>query len=263
MSFQRIPDGEFVMGSRGFHGDEEPRHVVRISGPFFLATFPVTQEQFATWTSASKVKHTNAFLGQPRHPAENMDWYQAVEFCAWLNRARRAELPAGYVATLPTEAEWEYACRAGTDTEYYTGDGEAALEAAGWYDANSGGETKPVGQKEPNAFGLHDMHGNVDEWCWDVQNEHAYKTRVDGVTDPGVADREPRLRRQLQLEQHAGDSAWREDKRKRLRRGGSWFDPAWYCRSACRVRWSPALRSVYRGFRVCLVPGRDIRAGGP
>ena len=141
------------------------------------------------WTREEGIAHQNDFKGHPDHPAENLTWDDAMMFCAWLNETRRAALPEGYVATLPTEAEWEYACRAGTDTEYSTGDGAAALDAAGWFDGNSDGTTRPMGKKAPNLFGLHDTHGNVWEWCWDVWDADAYKARVDGVTDPGAAGR--------------------------------------------------------------------------
>jgi formylglycine-generating enzyme required for sulfatase activity len=238
MSFQLIPADSFQMGSRGEYADEEPTHTVRITQPFYLGTFPVTQREFEIWTQAATVKHENHFSGKPSHPAENMDWNEATSFCDWLSAEHNDHLPPGFVATLPTEAQWEYACRAGTETEYYTGDGEAALAEAGWFDENSGEQTHPVGELAPNAFGLYDMHGNVDEWCRDVWDDDAYKKRVDGVADPMV--------RSEDVEEEDPD---------RVFRGGSWFGSARGCRSAFRFRDRPGDRITFLGFRVCLVPG--------
>ena len=128
MAFRLIPAGSFRMGSRGYSAWEEPVHCVKIPEPFWMAETPATQAQFALWTRAERIKHENHFKGHPEHPAESMDWQQAVAFCAWLAHVKAGELPEGFsLVCLPTEAEWEYACRAGTETEYYSGDGEAAL----------------------------------------------------------------------------------------------------------------------------------------
>lgn len=229
MKFQSIPAGTFRMGSRGYYDDEEPVHRVQITTPFYLGTYPVTQEQFV----AFKPDHKNHFADRPNHPAESMTWHDAVAFCEWLSAVCADTLPRDYRATLPTEAHWEYACRAGTETEYYSGDGESALAEVGWYGGTKG-STQAVGQLEPNSFGLHDMHGNVDEWCVDAWDEHAYKHRVDGVCDPvsdGEADAD------------------------RVFRGGAWNYSPRICRSAFRYwRWSSDV-SGRQGFRVCLVAG--------
>src|SRR5207249_3540696 len=145
MPFQWIPAGCFRMGSRGYYPDEEPQHWVRITQPFYLGTTPVTQEQFA----ACDPQHKNEFDNKPDHPAEKVNWNQAVRFCQWMNETLRG-LPPGYVAGLPTEAQWEYACRTGSGTEYCNGDGEAALREVGWFDENSKGSTQPVRSKKPN-----------------------------------------------------------------------------------------------------------------
>ena len=230
MTFQAIPAGRFIMGSRGEYQDEEPSHWVRISRPFYLGTFPVTQKQFACW----KPEHENGFPGQPDHPAEKMDWHEANQFCQWLEKVCANHLPSGHEVGLPTEAQWEYACRAGTDTEYYTGDGEAALAEAGWYDGNANGQTQPVGLLKENDFGLFDMHGNVWEWCADAWDEHAYRKQFNGVCDPRV---------------NGVNDAFR------VVRGGSWDDSPRSCRAAYRGWGRPGYCDRDRGFRVCLFLG--------
>jgi formylglycine-generating enzyme required for sulfatase activity len=264
MEFQAIPAGEFRMGSCSGAPGEEPMHLVRIAKPFYLGRVPVTQEQLAVWTSEQTPPdgvHENRLKSQPHNPAENLSWNDALAFCGWLNEARRESLPVGYLATLPTEAEWEYACRVvaiestaegpravASETEYYTGNGEAALDHAGWFDRNSGYQTHLVGQKAANGVGLHDMHGNVWEWCWDAWDLDAYKTRVDGVTDPGSRAREGWLR------DGSASAAVEEGNAGRIIRGGSWYSTARLCRSANRYRRRPAYRHADVGFRVGLVP---------
>ena len=251
MFFRRIPAGEFLMGSRGYHPEEEPQHRVTITRDFYLGTFPVTQAQFGVCTRAEKIEHENHFKGERfiDHPAENLDWRQAVGFCAWLTRTKASEFARGSTfACLPTEAEWEYACRAGADNEYYNGDGEAALDEAGSYGEEWGkGSTHSVGRKQPNAFGLFDMHGNVWEWCHDVWDEAAYRKRAGGEPDPGWEQRANDYR--------AGVVGKKDDDRFRVVRGGSWFSAAFGCRSAFRLGWGPVFRFRNYGFRVCLVRG--------
>ncbi|MCF7960510.1 MAG: formylglycine-generating enzyme family protein [Pirellula sp.] len=239
MTFQLIPAGSFRMGSRGDSHREEPRHPVRITRPFYLGTFPVTQQQFAQW----RPEHENGFPNNPLHPAENLDWHDATQYCSWLNIVCGIQLPERYKVGLPTEAQWEYACRAGTDTEYYTGDGESALAEAGWYGGNSESKTQLVGQLQGNDFGLYDMHGNVYEWCADAFDEHAYRKRVNNICDPFV---------------DGANNAYR------VIRGGCWVDSPWFCRSAFRYRRRPDGRFGDLGFRVCLFlgpcPGQAERA---
>ena len=240
LEFAWIPPGEFLMGGYGGWWAEEPRHRVRFHQGFYLGVYPVTQTQFAVFTAARNLNHKNYCPDRPSHPAENLNWMEACGFCDWLQEICSDSIPPGFRASLPTEAQWEYACRAGTETEYYTGDGKAALDAAGWFGQNSGGSTQPVGRKVANAWGLHDMHGNVDEWCLDEWDAAAYSKRPDGVVDPVVGD----------------VSASAEGKnRDRVVRGGSWYDSAWNCRSAYRFWGSDVFRFRSLGFRACLVPG--------
>jgi formylglycine-generating enzyme required for sulfatase activity len=241
MAFRPIPacPGGFLMGSRGYRDDESPRHRVLVPQPLYAGTFPVTQREFACFRS----EHTNAFPGNPVHPAENLSWHDAREFLAWLVREAR-NLPRGFVPRLPCEAEWEYACRAGTDTEYHSGDGEAALEEVGWHRrANSRSITHPVGRKPGNLWGLHDMHGNIEEWCWDVYDRRAYSKRGH-----------PWLAKAWSHDAAGKDAVRGAGYPHRVARGGSWFgDPGW-CRAASRNWRHPGSRNGFRGFRVFLSP---------
>ena len=249
MAFRLIPAGTFRMGSRGYYADEEPVHRVRIAEPFWMAETPVTQAQFALWTRAESIEHENEFKDRLDHPAENMDWRQSVSYCDWLTRTQGAAFPAGcHLASLPTDAEWEYACRAGTETEYYTGDGEAALAEASWfYQGSESASTHPIGQRVPNEFQLLDMHGNVWEWCHDAWDGEAYRSRADGERDAGEEAR--------RRDWAAGLPPMLASAQSRVLRGGSWLNSAWYCRSAYR-NWNwPDARFGSLGFRVCLVRG--------
>jgi formylglycine-generating enzyme required for sulfatase activity len=272
MEFRRIPpplgdeaDPEieaplsFLMGSRGRGSTTELRHRVIIPQPFYLGTFPVTQEQFAVWTGSPEYRtwfeanrqlidgsaepHRNRFPGHAIHPAESLSWYEARGFVEWLN-ARKLLPPElnTYVARLPCEAEWEFACRAGTETEHSKGDGEAALELDGWYEGNSGGATHPVGQKRKNPWGLHDMHGNVWEWCEDVYDMTAYSKRPHGwLARPWT-------------EADAGKENGAIP--RRVMRGGSWGTHPVWCRAAGRYWLHAGYRYSIIGFRVVLgAPG--------
>ena len=219
MKLRLIPAGEFMMGSLGTESDrydEETQHRVSITKPFYLGVTEVTQEQY------QKVMGTNPseFKGA-QNPVETVNWVDAVEFCRKLS-LMSAEKTAGHVYRLPTESEWEYACRAGTTTAYSFGDDASRLSDYGWFGGNSG--THPVGEKKPNAWGLYDMHGNVYEWCQDWFGPY----RSGLATDPTGAT--------------SGSY--------RVIRGGSWYSFARNCRSADRGRYTPGYRSHYLGFRV-------------
>ena len=224
----QIPGGKFWMGSaEGEGGDEErPQHEVEIK-PFQIGKYPVTQAEWReVATLLPQVKRElkpdpSEFKGDDR-PVEQISWYEAVEFCDRLTHFTGREY------RLPTEAEWEYSCRAGTTTAYHFGP-EITPELA-----NSGGNkqgTTPVGSYGANAFGLYDMHGNVWEWCADRWHKNYEGAPTDG-------------------------SAWLEgSKEAYLLRGGSWYVNPRYCRSAGRNRNVPGLRNLNIGFRVvCVAP---------
>ena len=166
-----IPPGAFRMGSNSSQAlaDEKPVHIVSLTQGFWMGIYPVTQAQ---WQAVMETKPSH-FKGRKR-PVEQVSWKDAREFC------KKASPLAGQTLQLPSEAQWEYACRAGSTTEYCNGDN--ALQQVGWYSKNSNEETHPVGELAANAWGLHDCHGNVWEWCKDWYDEKAY-THCD-CTDP-------------------------------------------------------------------------------
>ena len=250
-----------------FFKDEHPQHRVRITKPFYLGTYHVTRGQFRRFvkdsgyeTDAEKGDNPGAWGWNPEkkelgfhkdfswrnagfqqtdeHPVLNVSWDDAVAFCKWLSGKE------GKTYQLPTEAQWEYACRAGTKTRYYSGDDPETLAKVGnvadatakaqfpdwkWTIKASDGYvfTAPVGQFKPNAFGLYDMHGNAKEWCADWYGEDYYgKCPVDDPTGPGTGQ-------------------------IRALRGGSWDDWSGLARSAARNGDRPGIRSNnHAGFRV-------------
>jgi formylglycine-generating enzyme required for sulfatase activity len=166
------------------------------------------------------------------HPMYYVSWDEAMDFCRRLTEQEReaGRLSAGMMYRLPTEAEWEYACRAGSTTRFANGDTEADLDKISWYDGNSGGTSHPVETKFPNAWGLHDMHGNVWEWCYDWYEDYPAGEAVDpfGPATGSV----------------------------RVFRSGCWFNLSRNCRSAYRIRDVPGFRIDFLGFRVVLAPVR-------
>ena len=233
MTFCWIPPGDFRMGSRSGYPDEQPVHRVVFEEGFWLGRTPMTQRQYAVCFP----DHENRFPNQDKFPAESMSWHNARRYCEWLNEHRIGG--SEWLADLPTETQWEYACRAGTETDYYTGDGEQALARAGWYEDNSGGSTQEVRRKTPNAFGLYDMHGNVWEWCRDHWREDAYQYNVEGRIEPV----------------RAGEPVGESDDGARVIRGGAWVGHPVVCRSAYRGWIHPGYANLNQGFRVGLFPG--------
>lgn len=219
MQLTLIPAGRFTMGVANGVSDEKSAHQVRLSQPFMLGVHEVTQEQYVEVMGSNP-----SIFKAPQNPVENVSWEDAMNFCRKLS-ALPEERAAGRVYRLPTEAEWEYACRAGTTTSYGFGDDASDLGEYAWYSNNSDG-THPVGQKQPNAWGLYDMHGNVWEWCADWYGDYPSGT----VTDPMGAQ--------------SGSN--------HVFRGGSWDYLAGDCRSSYRGRYYPSLRNSL-GFRVVCV----------
>ena len=207
ITMKRIPAGEFLMGApageKDASGDEFPQHKVRITRPFYLGVTEVTQGQYREVTGMSP----NSVRSSDDLPINEVSWLDAVKFCNELSRKEglppfyRADAGAVTVTDwrgagyrLPTEAEWEYACRAGSTTRYSFGDDEAELGRYAWFQGNSGSQAHTVGTKAPNAFGLFDMHGNVWEWCWDGYKQGAYGTLPESdpsgfLGAPGHVDR--------------------------------------------------------------------------
>jgi formylglycine-generating enzyme required for sulfatase activity len=235
-----IPPGEFLMGSPESEKDRrtnEYQHRVRITKPFYLGVYPVTQQEYEDVMG----ENPSEFTGDKRRPVENVFWLDAVRFFNRLSERAGREpyyridgenvtVEGGDGYRLPTEAEWEYACRAGTTSRWSCGDEEDDLDRVAWYAANADGTTHPVGEKEPNAWGLFDMHGNVLEWCWDWYDEDYYNSSP--VSDP----------------QGPSEASFR------VFRGGCWWFDAWRCRAAFRRRFVPAGRHIFLGFRVAAVP---------
>jgi formylglycine-generating enzyme required for sulfatase activity len=222
MELKLIPAGTFLMGSANRDSNERPLHQVTISRPYYLGVTEVTNGQWQAVMGDVPSKWKNADL-----PVESVIWDDAVAFCKALS-ALPAERQAGRVYRLPTEAEWEYACRAGTSTEYSFGDDDLLLDYVAWHEGNSGNQTHPVGQKRPNAWGLYDMYGNVLEYCSDWFGDYA----VGAVRDP------------------AGPASGSYE----VFRGGSWGSAAGSCRSAYRSGLGASFRFSNFGFRLAFSP---------
>ena len=215
MKLVLIPAGKFMMG------EGNDKHEVAISNPFYVGVTEVTQAQYEAVMGTNPSKFNGA-----TNPVEEVSWNDATEFCKKLSEKTRQAV------RLPTEAEWEYACRAGTATAFSFGDADSALGDYAWYKANSGsktrplGQTQPVGQKKPNAWGLYDMHGNVWERCADWRGDYPN----GAVTDP----------------QGPASGTYR------VLRSGSWSSNPDFCCSASRSSLPPDYRNGNVGFRVVM-----------
>jgi len=229
---------------------EAPKHRVRITKPFWLGRHEVTRGQFrrfvddrgyrteaerdgkggSAWVNGQLKQDPrfvwNGDLGfeqTDEHPVVNVSWNDVTAFCAWLSQKE------GEVSLLPSESQWEYACRGGTTTTWYAGEDEGALQEHEWFASDSGGKPHPVGRLRPNVWGLCDMHGNVWEWCQDWWGEEYYA--MSPMHDPSGA---------------SGGSF-------RVFRGGSWQGDAPCCRASCRRRHGPGQCGYYLGFRVARI----------
>ena len=178
LRFVLVRAGEFKMGAPENERDAKPFEVpqipVRITKPFYLARYPVTCEQYAAVMGPAALRELVIDDADLR-PVAGLTYVAARAFCDAVAKQ------SGVTVTLPTEAQWEYACRAGTDTRYYTGDDEADLDRCAWYAANADDVTHPVGQKQPNAWGLYDMLGNVWEYCLDFHENFRARAAADPV----------------------------------------------------------------------------------
>lgn len=221
MEFVKIPVGEFLMGcskgDRDCQSEEKPEHKVKITNPFYMGKYEVTQGQWekVMGSNPSHFKNCGADC-----PVEQVSWEDVQEFIEILNSSGKETY------RLPTEAEWEYAARAGTNTPRY-----GNLDAIAWYDKNSGGKTHPVGKKKPNAFGLYDMLGNVFEWTTDFFDENYYRSS-------------PKL-----------DPKGPESGSGRVLRGGTLYNDMQDVRISYRFSYDPNFRNDRRnGFRLVLMP---------
>ena len=244
----KIPAGSFTMGSDEYD-DEKPKHQVKLQ-EFYLGKYPVTQEQYESVMG----NNPSNFQDNPKNPVEQVSWDDAKEFCQKLNQF------TGKKYRLPTEAEWEYACRAGTQTRYYFGDDQSLLKEYAWYGDNSGNsfldtikiwdadpnwenyykklmdnncKTHPVGEKKLNNWGLYDMSGNVWEWCEDPWHD-SYANKPKNI-------------------KNNGNTIWSSsDISFRVLRGGSWNNNSRNCRSANRNRNNADVRNNNIGFRLAV-----------
>jgi formylglycine-generating enzyme required for sulfatase activity len=203
----------------GRWADESPQHEVELTQGFWLADTPCTQE---LWMAIAEDKNPSNFSGD-RNPVEQVSWQDCQGWLKGLGGVHPLMQPS-----LPTEAQWEYACRAGSSDAYCLGGEERELKKYAWYDENSGNTTHAVGEKLPNAWGLYDVHGNVWEWCQDWYGDFT----KESVTDP-IGPNKGAMR---------------------VVRGGSWIYPARICLSAYRGGWRPGSRGPYIGVRLALAP---------
>ena len=223
-----IAPGQFLMGSppdEAGRSDSEGPFVATLSRGFWLGRYLVTQAQWMAVTGENPSHFRDA---GPDHPVENVSWVDVMAFCDLLNRRYGGDLPPGYRFQPPSEVEWEYACRAGSQARYCYGDDTALLSAYAWHRENSAGITHPVGEKAPNAWGLYDVHGLVAEWCLDQKGEYPSAPAVDWIGE--------------------GDGAIRA---MRSSTYGTALDSSGH-RCACRPYMVPQEERPWFGFRLCV-----------
>jgi formylglycine-generating enzyme required for sulfatase activity len=233
MKLRLIKPGTYLMGSpnneTGRWNEEGPVHEVEISKAFYMGVYPATRGQFAVFVNDDGNQTSNAWRNPfasikynqtDGDPVVNVSVYDAMKFCTWLSKREDKNY------YLPTEAEWEYACRAGTKTAYYFGANAKPLDDHAWHAGNAGGHTHPAGEKQPNPWGLYDMYGNVWQWCADGHGPY----QGGHIKDPNS----------------------NMDPNKHIARGASWINDARCCRSAVRNIADPATRFSFGGFRVVL-----------
>lgn len=224
-----IPSGKFLMGSSKAVKDrfkEEDQHEVTISHSFYMGVAHVTVDQYAQFVKDTGRKHDEpAFKQAGDHPVVKVNWDDAQSYCKWLSKK------TDKTVLLPTEAQWEYACRAGSKTRFSFGDRDATLGEYSWYVVNSAKMTHSVAKKKANPWGLYDMHGNAWQWCSDWYGPYS----VADKTDP-VGPKEGTFR---------------------VARGGAWIAEPPACRSAFRCPNRPNNRAPEFGFRVTVAVGTD------
>jgi formylglycine-generating enzyme required for sulfatase activity len=257
MKLRRLPSGRFYMGSHDsdeyLRNNEHPQHKVIIPGNIFIGVYPVTQKQFFELMEYNP----SLVLENEDCPVEGVSWYSAVEFCNKMSEAEsltpyyeikavryranrsiesaKVSILGGDGYRLPTEAEWEYACRAGSITPWCFGDQVLDVVNYAWYYDNSMMETHPVGQRKPNSWGLYDMMGNVMEWCYDWYSDVYYQQCSEEEENPTGP----------------------EDGMTKVLRGGAWQFGAEATRSAYRNNSTPDAAAGVIGFRVCRNAGED------
>lgn len=223
--FVYIAPGTFPMGSPEYEtgrSDDEIMHEVTLTKGFYMLKTPVTQRQ---WQAVMGNNPSSFMAGGDNCPVENVSWNECQEFIKRLNAGEDG------IYRLPTEAEWEYACRAGSSTPLCNGEiselnctHDPILNEVGWYCGNSSRKSRPVAQKNPNAWGLYDMHGNVSEWCQDWYGEYGSNSQTDPCGPKSASGK--------------------------VVRGGSWLSNAKNCRSASRFNWLPDAGIEFIGFRL-------------
>jgi formylglycine-generating enzyme required for sulfatase activity len=224
----QLPAGKFMMGAPDNNDpdareDEKPQHLVMVKA-FAIGKYPITQAQYEAIVGQNPSRFKGWLKkGNPKYPVENVSWDNAKDFCEKLSRK------TGKKYRLPSEAEWEYACKADTITRYYFGNDADQLKDYAWYDKNSYGKTHPVGDKQPNGWALYDMYGNIWEWCEDTWHKN-----YQGAPDDGTP--------------------WIDNNETRVLRGGCWFSEFSYCRPSSRMVWSRDWYDKFikgcQGFRV-------------